>query len=261
MIYLLTILYQEVIRYQRHSNFKQILLEFLIRVVLNYASGQATVPNCSFHLPASSLQLQPLGLDLEPDSVIKILGLQWNPVSDSFSYEIKPLNEPCTKRSILSELARIYDPLGFLSPVVLFIKNLLQILWTIGIDWDSAPPEGIVKLWSQLKSEFGVLSSIQVPRLIISYCFSSCQLHGFADASQKGYAAVIYIRIVHSDHHITTHLICAKSRVPPTKRISIPRLELCGALLLSDLICNAQRLSKKNSNFLKFLPIPILPQL
>ncbi|KAG5862287.1 hypothetical protein JTB14_015426 [Gonioctena quinquepunctata] len=66
------------------------------------------------NLPASSLQLQPLGLDPEPDSVIKMLGLQWNPVSDSFSYEVEPLNKPCTKRSILSELARIYDPLGFL---------------------------------------------------------------------------------------------------------------------------------------------------
>ncbi|KAG5860980.1 hypothetical protein JTB14_020063 [Gonioctena quinquepunctata] len=114
------------------------LIRILDRVVLNYASGRATVPNC-LSFTSFLFTVTTLGLDLEPDSVIKILGLQWNPVSDSFTYEVKPLNKPCTKRSILSELARIYDPLGFLSPVVLFIKNLIQILWTIGIDWDSAP--------------------------------------------------------------------------------------------------------------------------
>ncbi|KAG5888118.1 hypothetical protein JTB14_023412 [Gonioctena quinquepunctata] len=115
------------------------LIRILDRGGFELRKWASNSPELLSHLPASSLQLQPLGLDLEPDSVIKILGLQWNPVSDSFSYEVKPLNKPCTKRSILSELARIYDPLGFLSPVVLFIKNLIQILWTIGIDWDSAP--------------------------------------------------------------------------------------------------------------------------
>ncbi|XP_050302752.1 uncharacterized protein LOC126740670 [Anthonomus grandis grandis] len=59
----------------------------------------------------------PITSDKENSSPIKVLGLQWNPSTDTFSYTCQPSDKSCTKRHILSEIARIFDPLGFLSPV------------------------------------------------------------------------------------------------------------------------------------------------
>ena len=58
-----------------------------------------------------------------------------------------------------------------------------------------------------------------------------CSLHHFSDASQDGYGQVTYLRIVDEKGYIKCSLVMAKSRVPPTKFVSIPRLELTAAAL------------------------------
>lgn len=179
---------------------------------------------------------QQLPIDFDEDSVIKILGLRWNPCKDAFSYKVNVISNECTKRSILSELARIYDPLGFLTPLTFFAKHLMQLLWTLGLDWDSIPPSDIKSQWDQYKSELSLLSSLEIPRHIRHCKVGSCQLHGFCDASERGYAAVIYLRFQETDCKFSVFLVSAKSKVAPLNRISIPRLELCGAVLLADLI-------------------------
>ncbi|XP_026321832.1 uncharacterized protein LOC113231629 [Hyposmocoma kahamanoa] len=63
----------------------------------------------------------------------------------------------------------------------------------------------------------------------------SCEIHGFSDSSQIGYGEVVYLRISTASD-IRVFFICAKSRVFPTKRVSLPRLELCAAVLLADII-------------------------
>jgi hypothetical protein len=75
------------------------------------------------------------------DSVasMNILGLQWLPSQDVFSFKVKPTDRTCTKRTILSEIARIFDPLGFLSPLTFFAKHLIQQLWCLGLSWDETP--------------------------------------------------------------------------------------------------------------------------
>lgn len=170
------------------------------------------------------------------DSFSKVLGLIWNPKSDIFTYQIDMISSPCTKRNILSEIARIFDPLGLLSPLTLFAKHLIQILWTQGLSWDDTPCSDICTRWSQYKSELPCLSEVEIPRRLITDSYNSCQLHGFCDASEIGYAAVIYLRITHTDTAVENFIVCGKAKVAPLKSVTIPRLELCAALLLSELV-------------------------
>lgn len=161
--------------------------------------------------------------------------MKWNPNSDSFSYSVGVLDRQCTKRTILSELARIYDVLGFLSPLTFFAKHLIQHLWTLGLDWDEIPPQNVLEKWMAYKHQLPSLSQIKIHRFLFSSQTLSGQLHGFCDSSEKGYAAVVYLRSS-AETNIRVSLVCAKSKIAPLKRISIPRLELCAALLLSELL-------------------------
>lgn len=194
-------------------------------------------PNLLSHLPDTHLYNKSLSLDMESDSTVKILGLQWHPSSDVFFYHVEPIDRVCTKRTILSELARIFDPLGFLTPLTFFAKHLIQYLWSLGLNWDETPPEDVLKFWSKYKSELSLLCNFQLPRRLLCDNFISCQLHGFCDSSEKGYSAVAFFRVQKSSTEFLTFFVCAKSKVAPLKRISIPRLELCAAVLLSNLLC------------------------
>ncbi|XP_046869332.1 uncharacterized protein LOC124461975 [Drosophila willistoni] len=80
-----------------------------------------------------------------------------------------------------------------------------------------------------------MLQHIQIPRLVVNDT-DNIELHGFSDASTKAYAAVVYSRVINKDGSISTSIMAAKSRVAPLKQQSLPRLELCAALLLSQLI-------------------------
>jgi len=61
-------------------------------------------------------------------------------------------------------------------------------------------------------------------------------LHGFCDSSEKAYGACLYLRSVNQQGEVTNKLLCSKLRVVPVKKVTLPKLELCGALLLAQLI-------------------------
>lgn len=192
-------------------------------------------PELLSDLPEDYLYKNSLCFDSNSDTT-KILGLNWNSNSDCFSYSIDTINKTCTKRSILSDLARIFDPLGFLTPVTFLAKFIIQHLWALGLGWDDTPPDNILKLWTRLKSELPQLSDLQIQRYIFNnISYISCELHGFSDASEKGTSATVYFRIF-ENNKIFTALICAKSKVAPLKRLSICRLELVASVLLANLM-------------------------
>ncbi|KAJ8910134.1 hypothetical protein NQ315_003505 [Exocentrus adspersus] len=103
---------------------------------------------------------------LDTDEITKVLGLLWVPSSDTFTYKVEPFERPCTKRNLLSELARVFDPLGLLSPITLFMKHLMQQLWVLGLNWDDEPPAEILNLWIRYKQELPLLSTINLRRHI-----------------------------------------------------------------------------------------------
>lgn len=197
----------------------------------------ANHPELIQDLPVEHCQHQASTFDTESDFSVKILGLQWQATNDSFSFVVKSVDSPCTKRSILSEVAKIYDPLGFLCPLTFLAKRIIQHLWYLGLDWDEDPPEDVVNKWSDFKSTLHLISTLTIPRCLRPEdSFVSCQLHAFCDASTAGYAGVVYYRFEDIDGNVQVYLVTAKSRVAPLRPLSVPRLELCAAVLLSDLV-------------------------
>lgn len=171
------------------------------------------------------------------DDSLKTLGVTWDTQTDKIYYTTRPIKntERLTKRSILSEIAKIFDPLGLLGPVILYAKKLMQNVWRCGVDWDESIPQSLHAEWYEFTRQLQFIDTIAVDRrLLIDGC-ENTQIHGFCDASSVGYGACLYIRSKGMNGNIVNRLLCAKSRVAPLKLVTIPRLELCGALVLAQL--------------------------
>ncbi|XP_060879186.1 uncharacterized protein LOC132951391 [Metopolophium dirhodum] len=168
----------------------------------------------------------------------KILGLHWKSDDDMLFYTVQQVevNAPITKRKILSEIATIFDPLGLLGPVIIIAKIIMQSLWQLKINWDDVLPDNICAEWQRYRGGLPSLNNLRIPRKIISTeIVVSAEIHGFADASEKAYGACLYLRTTGGHGETDVNLICAKSKVAPLKIVSLPRLELCAALLLARL--------------------------
>ncbi|XP_029156123.1 uncharacterized protein LOC114946183 [Nylanderia fulva] len=169
---------------------------------------------------------------------LKVLGLSWIPAEDSFRLVVNStIPIAPTKRSILSFVAKLYDPLGWAAPVVIVAKIVLQELWLLHCDWDSPLPDEVKQRWSDFVSEFNKLKEIRIPRWTGQHPDNlAIEVHGFADASNRAFAAVVYLRVLHSLTDYEISLIAAKTKVAPVKTVSIPRLELNAIVLLSRLV-------------------------
>ncbi|XP_076384167.1 uncharacterized protein LOC143262186 [Megalopta genalis] len=174
---------------------------------------------------------------LGESSTIKTLGVVWNSSDDSISYAVTTSKSigPITKRSISSEIAKIYDPLGLLSPVIIVAKILLQKLWTMEVDWDESLPMEIHTEWIQYYQRLPLLNDVVFQRKTIATGAKELELRGFCDASERAFGACIYMRSIDEHGHVHVTILVAKCKVAPLKTQSIPRIELCGALLLSSL--------------------------
>ncbi|XP_065213342.1 uncharacterized protein LOC135840645 [Planococcus citri] len=181
----------------------------------------------------SLIDLHPT-LDWLAEDIVSVLGINWNTVTDTLS--VKPVlinTDVATKRSILKQSSKLYDPLGLWSPVILKAKLLLQLLWEENYHWDQPIPTNLESQWFELREEFRIISQVQIPRCCLSRqkINNEVQLHVFTDASKKAYGVVIYVR-VETESGADTQLIFAKSRVSPVKTtLKIPRLELLAILI------------------------------
>jgi len=176
-------------------------------------------------------------LQINADDVVKSLGLSWKPERDEFqfTFENDVLRVKITKRMLLSHLNKIFDPLGFLAPVLVRGKIFLQQLWQMKIHWDKPLDADLTRRWEAFYKGLYQLSCIPIPRKCIPSFSSEVQLHGFCDASEEAFGAAIYVRSKDQEGNWTARLLCVKTRVAPLKGSTIPRLELCGALTLAKL--------------------------
>ncbi|XP_065088582.1 uncharacterized protein LOC135710060 [Ochlerotatus camptorhynchus] len=145
-----------------------------------------------------------LPVELNDTRTIKTLGIHWQPCSDvlQFSNATNKIFQP-TKRTMLSQIASIFDPIGLLAPIVIKAK--------------------------------------MVPRRVIGMRNASrIYLHGYSDASERAMGACVYIRAADECGNTSSHLLCAKSKTAPigNGRTTLPRLELCAAVILARLMAN-----------------------
>ncbi|XP_064641960.1 uncharacterized protein LOC135496529 [Lineus longissimus] len=191
---------------------------------------------------AKSVKNLDLDLDLEDSPIERALGIQWCLESDSFCFRLTLKDQPLTRRGILSTVASIYDPLGFVAPFVLLGKKLLQQMCGKAMNWDDPLPDELRPLWEQWRLELGKLSAIKISRCYKPQNFGetkTAELHHFSDASLSGYGQCSYLRLVDDKKQVHCSLVMGKSRVAPLKPVTIPRLELQAAVVstkISDLL-------------------------
>ncbi|XP_018396685.1 PREDICTED: uncharacterized protein LOC108774934, partial [Cyphomyrmex costatus] len=182
-------------------------------------------------------QIPSVSIDRDNNPIVQALGLQWQPIDDVFQFTFICQNEgEITKRKALSTLAKFFDPLGFLSPIIIIAKILIQELWAIKLGWDDPLPCHFTSRWHNFIKNLQDTPQITIPRWIGFSGENRIEVHGFSDASKKAMAAVVYVRITTPEGSISVNFVASKTKVAPLKRLTIPRLELCGAVLLTKLV-------------------------
>ncbi|XP_020911975.1 uncharacterized protein LOC110249735 [Exaiptasia diaphana] len=164
----------------------------------------------------------------------RALGVLWCRDLNVFKFTITLKDRPCTRRGILSPVSSIFDPLGFLAPVMLDGKSILQELCSLNIGWDDPVPEEMEARWRNGKTRLQ-----QLEGFVISRCYKpegfgvvvKAELHNFSDASFKGYSQCSYIRLVNSEGKMHCCFLTGKSRVTPLKKMTVSRLKLTAGVV------------------------------
>ncbi|GFY60137.1 uncharacterized protein TNIN_392511 [Trichonephila inaurata madagascariensis] len=152
---------------------------------------------------------------IEDDQPVKILGIAWwLPDVDKFTFTTT-VNETdvWTKQKVLSEIAKIFCPLGWLAPSVIISKIFLQELWSHYLSWDEELPDSLSRQRRILQEQLPLLTNIKIPRCLLIP-------QAIEDATQT----------------VVSRLQTSKTRVSPVNPQSLPRLELCSALLLANFL-------------------------
>ena len=203
-------------------------------------------------------------LDVQPRGENpKVLGIVWDPCKDTFSLGVRHIFEkaehvPPTKRNILKSIASVYDPLGLLQNITISLKILFQEICISGAGWDEIIINELQEKWAQIIQGFKMHEDVEIKRLYIPKDLTELvvrvYLHGFADASEIAYGAMIYVKFVTSSGTVGVKLVTAKSRVVPArKKFTIPRTELLGNFILAKLMTNVRQALKEElviDNFL-----------
>lgn len=213
---------------------KEDITNLLLKGGFELHKWNTNIPNLFDNIQTTNKSVD---IDKEPES--KLLGILWNPYKDTFHYKTNTIwsDGHVTKRAMLFQVCKLFDPLGLVGPVVTLAKILVQNLWARRVQWDESVPMDIYKAWHQIRTQLKVLNTLEIPRLIMLESSNlQVQVHGFCHASEKAYGACIYLRGKDHQGNTIVALIYSKSRVAPLKTLSLPRLELCGAILLINLM-------------------------
>jgi hypothetical protein len=185
-----------------------------------------------------SKDLKDLEFGKETLPVQRSLGVCWSLESDTFLFHILTDNQPFTRRGVLSTINSIFDPLGFLAPVIIDGKLLMRHLVGCTSDWDEPLPQQYLAMWEHWVTSLQDLHCLRIPRTYLSVSWTSVEnlsVHVFLDASEQAVAAVGYLLHQNEEEKSEMGFILGKSKVAPKYGHTIPRLELCGAVLAVEI--------------------------
>ena len=153
----------------------------------------------------------------DENPVRKTLGISWNSRRDELIYTVKPIpkSEKTSKRYILSEISKIFDPLGLLAPILLASKVIMQECWKANISWDESVPLDLYTSWHSFARQLELIDHLTIERNVLIDDPIDIQIHGFCDASLIGYGACLYVRSRDQSGKVRVRLYCAKARVAP----------------------------------------------
>lgn len=199
--------------------------------------------NCHLVMEAFSVEdrakdLKDLDLGTDPLPVQRSLGLCWNLQTDSFTYLVSNETKPFTRRGVLSTVNSLYDPLGFAAPIVMQGKALLRELSSEERDWDAPLPPGKEETWVSWKDSLKALEDLQIKRCYSSGSLSAMERNElciFSDASTVAIGAVVYLRSLDSQGQYHVGFVMGKSKLAPRPAHTVPRLELCAAVLAVEM--------------------------
>ncbi|XP_063892244.1 uncharacterized protein LOC110380377 isoform X2 [Helicoverpa armigera] len=189
----------------------------------------------------SSTVVDCLRLSEDKNASSKTLGLRWMCEADYLAFSISiDDKKQVSKRQILSVISQIFDPLGLVGPCVVEAKIVMQKLWLDKCDWDEQVPESIYHFWSNFVNTLPCLNNLRIPRWVVCDNAILHEIHVFTDASERAFGCCVYLRSVNMEGAVKVQLLASKNRVAPIKPTTIPRLELCGALLGARLCAKVQ---------------------
>ena len=211
-----------------------------------YREARAIMSSARFNLrswSSNSSELTAIAtLDHVADNntLVNILGLRWNPTTDELTIATKPSplanDHLVTKREVLQDLSKVFDPLGFIAPVLIRAKLLMQQLWKCKLAWDEPLNENLQLEWKEIATNLKEATRLSVRRCYSDMPMQQPVIHCFADASPKAYGAVVY-----NAQQDQVSFVTAKTRVAPLKPLTLPRLELMAAVIATRLTCFVQK--------------------
>ena len=188
----------------------------------------------------------------DPNTTVNILGIQWSTHDDQLHLtpsKLTNINNLVTKREVLQQSCKVFDPIGLATPVTIRAKMLIQRLWKESVDWDEPLSDILCQEWSSIFTDLVSVSELAIPRQYYS-CESkmtNAELHLFCDANIKAYGTIAFFR-----QKDETTFVMARGRVAPLKPLTVPQLELLGALTatrLSDYLQTSFTRHKFKSHF------------
>lgn len=155
-------------------------------------------------------------LSLNPDDCVKTLSLYWFPLNDTFQYKVNKITPTkSTKRGMLSDIAKLYDPIGLLAPIIITAKIMLQALCISSVGWDDPLPNDVTLKWHDYRNNLKSLEKISIDRWVGALGVQHrYQLHGFSDASSKAYAAAVYLRVENASELLAQLMVRVKTALP-----------------------------------------------
>ena len=190
-----------------------------------------------------------------PSEVLNVLGIKWDPSTDCITFGVQlnfskkkrgirtspnlhhsqvPAHLPVslTRRMVLEQVMGVYDPLGLLSPFLLIAKVYLRETWELQLGWDDPLPPTLDEKWRHFFVDLFQIENLQFPRCLRpAAAVGDPQLIILSDGSELAYGCAAYVRWELPDGSFSCRLIMSKCRIAPINRISIPQMELNGAVL------------------------------